>query len=30
VVDAKVGLHENGGGSVGYEEAVVTVDIFKR
>ena len=30
VVNAKVGLHENGGGSVGYEEAVVTVDIFKR
>jgi acetyl-CoA acetyltransferase len=30
VVGAKVGMHENGGGSVGYEEAVVTVSVFKR
>jgi acetyl-CoA acetyltransferase len=30
VAGAKVGMHENGGGSVGYEEAVVTVGIFKR
>lgn len=27
---AKVALQENGGGSVGYEEAVVTVNIFTR
>jgi acetyl-CoA acetyltransferase len=30
VAGAKVGVQENGGGSVGYEEAVVTVSVFKR
>jgi acetyl-CoA acetyltransferase len=30
VEGAKVALQENGGGSVGYEEAVVTVNVFKR
>jgi acetyl-CoA acetyltransferase len=30
VVDAKVALQENGGGSLGYEEAVVAVNIFTR
>jgi acetyl-CoA acetyltransferase len=30
VAGAKVALQENGGGSVGYEEAVVTVSVFKR
>jgi acetyl-CoA acetyltransferase len=30
VVGAKVAMQENGGGSVGYEEAVVTVSLFKR
>jgi acetyl-CoA acetyltransferase len=30
VAGAKVGMQENGGGSVGYEEAVVTVSVFKR
>ncbi len=30
VANAKVALQENGGGSVGYEEAVVTVNVFKR
>lgn len=30
VAGAKVALQENGGGSVGYEEAVVTVNVFKR
>lgn len=30
VEGAKVALQENGGGSVGYEEAVVTVNIFTR
>ncbi len=30
VAGAKVGMHENGGGSIGFEEAVVTVSIFKR
>jgi acetyl-CoA acetyltransferase len=30
VQGAKVALQENGGGSVGYEEAVVTVNVFKR
>jgi acetyl-CoA acetyltransferase len=30
VQGAKVALQENGGGSVGYEEAVVTVNLFKR
>ena len=30
VTGAKVGMHENGGGSVGYEEAVVTVSVFQR
>jgi acetyl-CoA acetyltransferase len=29
VAGAKVALQENGGGSVGYEEAVVTVSVFK-
>jgi acetyl-CoA acetyltransferase len=30
VAAAKVALQENGGGSVGYEEAVVTVNLFTR
>jgi acetyl-CoA acetyltransferase len=30
VVGAKVAIQENGGGSVGYEEAVVTVNLFTR
>jgi acetyl-CoA acetyltransferase len=30
VQGAKVALQENGGGQVGYEEAVVTVNIFTR
>jgi acetyl-CoA acetyltransferase len=30
VADAKVAVQENGGGSVGFEEAVVTVNLFKR
>jgi hypothetical protein len=30
VEGAKVALQENGGGSIGYEEAVVTVNIFTR
>jgi acetyl-CoA acetyltransferase len=30
VAGANVALMENGGGSVGYEEAVVTVNLFKR
>jgi acetyl-CoA acetyltransferase len=30
VAGAKVAIQENGGGSVGYEEAVVTVNVFKR
>ena len=30
VEGAKVALQENGGGQVGYEEAVVTVNIFTR
>lgn len=30
VAGAKVALQENGGGSIGYEEAVVTVNLFTR
>ncbi|MNP48649.1 lipid-transfer protein [compost metagenome] len=30
VTGAKVALQENGGGSIGYEEAVVTVNLFTR
>ncbi len=30
VEGAKVALQENGGGSIGYEEAVVTVNLFTR
>lgn len=30
VEGAKVALHENGGASIGYEEAVVTVNLFTR
>ncbi|MFN5521095.1 thiolase C-terminal domain-containing protein, partial [Bradyrhizobium sp.] len=30
VSGAKVALQENGGGSIGYEEAVVTVNILTR
>ncbi|MEA1028085.1 thiolase family protein [Pseudomonas sp. N-137] len=30
VMDAKVALHENGGGLIGFEEAVVTVNLLTR